>query len=423
MIEDNSQYTTAKVEAKDFTQGWKMALLIAATGVSLPLLFLGSEITLNLGFYPSLIAFAISTLVLTVLCSLTTIIGTRSRLSTYMILQFSFGKKGALLMNFIFALTLLGWFSVTLELMSVAVKDTLITVFNFDIAVWPIIIIVGLGMLFTTTLGVKSIERLSNISVPFLFLFLFYALYKTTLQDFSISHLIDYKPIGNQNMSLFEAISALIGMTILFPVLMADFSRFIKTDKQSLFAVSGITIGTPLVLVVAAIITIHTGEKDIMKIMSSIDMVIPAFLILIISGWITNSMNLYSTILTLSTFNEKWPFKSLVYICGLLGIGVALLGFTNYFIDFLNILGVVAPSISSIYILDFYWVHKGKYDLKNRPEIGKEAIFSWSVASSIAMLTYLGYIHITGAFFIDSILIAGILYFFLMYKKRKNTQG
>ena len=71
------------------------------------------------------------------------------------------------------------------------------------------------------------------------------------------------------DMTLFSATSILVGAAILFPVLMADFSRFIKTDKQSLFSVLGLTIGTPLAYILSAVPSIQTGEVDIIKIMEN----------------------------------------------------------------------------------------------------------------------------------------------------------
>jgi len=92
---DSNQYTNSKVQPQDFTSGWKVALIIAGLGVSLPVLYLGAEVALKMGFRNAMIAFGISTLVLTVLCMVTTLIGNRSRLSTYMLLRFPFGKQGS----------------------------------------------------------------------------------------------------------------------------------------------------------------------------------------------------------------------------------------------------------------------------------------------------------------------------------------
>jgi len=47
---DSNQYTNSKVQAQDFTSGWMIALIITGMGVSLPILYLGAEVALHLGF-------------------------------------------------------------------------------------------------------------------------------------------------------------------------------------------------------------------------------------------------------------------------------------------------------------------------------------------------------------------------------------
>lgn len=341
-MENNNQYTTSKVEAKDFTSGWKVALIIAGTGLSLAVLYLGAEIALAIGFRDAIIAFSISTLVLTVLCIATTLIGNRSRLSTYMILRFPFGEQGAKLLNGIFGVSLLGWFSVTLELLALAIQDTLIELIGLTLPIWSIIIVASIFMTITTIYGIRSLERLANIAVPILLVFLLYVLYLTLNQTDAISKMLAYAP-ENREMTLFGATSTLIGASILLPVLMADFSRFIKNDRQSLFAVLGLAIGTPLVYFIATVTAIQTGEMDIIQIMKSYDLVLPAFILLFVSTWVTNATNLYSTVLTFSTIQTTLSFKNMCLITSAVGTAAALLGFSNYLFEFLNILGVSRP--------------------------------------------------------------------------------
>ena len=414
-MEENNQYTTTKVQAKDFTSGWLVALIIAGTGLTLPILFLGSEIALAVGFKNSLWAFGISTIVLTLMCMATTVIGNRSRLSTYMILHFSFGRKGAKIMNFIFGVTLLGWFSVALELLAVAVKDTALETFKIALPQWPIIVIVGVLITITTIYGIKSLERLANFAVPILTVFLGYVIYKS-LQETPFQEIVNFVP-ESPTMTLFQATSILVGSSILFPVLMADFSRFIYNDKQSLIAVLGITIGFPIALLFSAIPSIQTGEVDIIKIMKNLDLVLPAFILLFVSTWVGNASNLYSTVLTFSTVKTGYTFKRMAIISGIVGVIIALLGFSEYLFDFLDFLGVLAPSISAIYIINFFWVKKQDYNLDQIIDWEFSALISWGVSSVITIFTYLEIFELTHAYFVDSFILGGIIYLFL---KRKD---
>jgi len=412
-MSDQVQYTNSKVQEKDFTSGWKIAILLTGLGVSLPMLYLGSEMTLALGYKNAMIAFAISTLVLTVLCFVTTLIGNRSRLSTYMILRFPFGKQGAKLINFLLGISLLGWFSVALELLSEAIGDTIQIIFGLEIALWIIILIGSIFITITTIYGIRSLEKLANITVPILLLFLIYVVYVSLTNSTEITGNVS---IDVKKMSLFQGISALIGSSILVPVLMADFSRYIYNDKQSLLSVLGITIGTPLVWIIAAILSFKTGEVDIIQIMKNYSLVIPAFILIFVSTWVTNATNLYSVALTFATLTDQLNYTKLTLIASVLGTTLALLGFSNYFIEFLNILAIFSPSLAAIYIIDFFYVRKQNYDLSKVNNWGIPALIIWVISSIFAMLAYLEIFSITKAYFIDSFLIAGLLYLWVNRK-------
>lgn len=418
-MSESNQYTNTRVESKDFTSGWLVAILIAGTGLTLPILYLGSEIALAIGFKKALMAFGISTAVLTLMCMATTVIGNRSRLSTYMILHFSFGKNGAKIMNLIFGIILLGWFSVALELLAVAVQDTAMSTMALQLPQWPIIFIISTIISATTLYGIKSLEKLANIAVPILTAFLVFASIKS-LAGSHLSSIFAYE-VTHPTMSLFQATSILVGSSILFPVLMADFSRFIHNDKQSLVAVLGITIGFPIALLLSAIPSIQTGEVDIIKVMENLNLTFPAFILLFVSTWVGNASNLYSTALTFSTIKSSWTYKKIVIISATVGTLLALLGVTQHLFVFLDFLGIFSPAISSIYIINFFWVRKQNYDLEAINKWESPALISWGASSLITVFTYLDIFQLTHVYFVDSLLLGAIFYLLLI--KLKNHKA
>ena len=222
-MSENNQYTTSKVQAKDFTSGWTIALVLAGMGFSLPIMYLGSEIALSIGLKDALIAYGISTVVLTVLCFATTIVGNRSRLSTYMILRFPFGEQGAKIINFIIGLILLGWFSVALELLAKAIQETGGLVFDANIPLWSIVVFTSIFITVTTIYGIRSLERLANIAVPLLTVFLFYATYKALGQDTEVTNLWAYLPSPNNEMKLRRANNFVF---VFSPLSKASLSKF-----------------------------------------------------------------------------------------------------------------------------------------------------------------------------------------------------
>lgn len=411
----SDQYTNSKVQSKDFRSGWVVALIIGGTALTLSIFYLGAEIALGVGFKRALWAFGISTIILSLLCVATTKIGNRSRFSTYMILYFSFGKQGAKILNFLFGLTLLGWFSVTLEILSIAVIDTAQVTFGVVLPAYPLILLMGTLITITTIYGIQSLERLTNIAVPFLALGLIYVYYTSFQGGLTFHEIVDFEP-ENPTMTLFDAIALLVGSTVFLPVFIADFSRFTINVKHSYIAVLGLLIGSPFALYFSAVPAIQTGEVDIIKIMTKFDLVIPAFALLFLSTWVTNSLNLFSASLAFATIKSKWSYKKLTVISSILGVAFALLGITAHFFVFLNALGILIPSISSIYLIHFYWIKKERYNLEEVKDWDVTALISWAVASIVSGCTYLEVFQLTHAYFVDSFLLGGLLYIFFKWK-------
>lgn len=411
-MEEVKEYTTERVDPKDFVSGWLMAIIIAGTALSLPILYLGAEIALSIGFTNALLAFIISTLVLSFVSAFTTLVGNRTHLSTYMILHFSFGKYGAATVNFMFGLILIGWFSVSLELLAIAISDTALNTFELQLSNQLIIVLSSLFITLTTLFGINSIQRLANFTIPVLTVFFGYVL-TLSFQDYSLEDVFNYAP-ASATMTLFEAVSILVGSSILFPVLMADFSRFMKDDKQSLISILGLIIGTPIALIFGAIPAIQTGEVDIIKIMASYDLVIPAFVLLFISTWMANTLNLYSATLTFSSIKPQWSYRKVVVFGSVFGTIIACFGFSEFLFSFLELLGVFTPAIAAIYLLNFFWVKKQIYIMNEIKAWEINALFSWCLASIFSSLTYLDYLQLTSIYFLDAFLIGAFCYLIMI---------
>ncbi|MDB4010557.1 cytosine permease [Polaribacter sp.] len=406
-------YTRTKVPENKTVPGIKIAAIIVGIGVTLPTFYVGGEVAQAIGLSKSLWVFILVNLVLGILCGITAIIGNRTRLSTYMLLHFSFGKKGTLFVNCLIGITLLGWYAVTVEVFGEALTDSFKHLLGINVPISISIIGGSILMTITAIFGFKIVERFSVLTVPLLIVFLIYVLY-STIESQSLESILNIN--GNASLSITEAISAIVGLTILTPVLMPDFSRFARTDNDSLISVLALVIGFPIILLAGAIPSLMTGEIDIMKIMISLSLTIPAFIILVFSTWTTNTSNLYSTQLTLSTIFRKQKIATLGIIASAIGTLIAVIGIATHFIDLLSILSVLIPPISAIFIADFFFIKKQKYDLNDfdtLPDFGISAIISWILSCVVAYLANYNYINLTSISFFDSFIVAFIAYLVL----------
>ena len=95
---------------------------------------------------------------------------------------------------------------------------------------------------------------------------------------------------------------------------------------------------------------------------------------------------------------------------------IAVIGIATHFIDLLSILSVLIPPISAIFIADFFFIKKQKYDLNDfdtLPDFGISAIISWILSCVVAYLANYNYINLTSISFFDSFIVAFIAYLVL----------
>ena len=105
-------FSTTPVPAEKTVSGLRIALILIGVSIALPAFLTGVQIGDALGLKSALIAFVAGGLILAAVSSFAAIVGAESHFSTYMLVQFAFGSKGARIVNAVFTTTLFGWFGV-----------------------------------------------------------------------------------------------------------------------------------------------------------------------------------------------------------------------------------------------------------------------------------------------------------------------
>lgn len=401
-------YDRSPVPQSETVSGTGLALITFGIGMTLPVFWLGADVTQKVGFSSASLIFIGVCAVLGLLCALTAMVGVRTRLSTYMVLQFSFGRHGAKLINLIMAITLLGFYAATVDIFGSTVTSALQSAWGVVTPAWLHCVWGSVLMTLMAIYGLHGLDRLSLYSVPLMALFIAFALYLGVHQAAS-GQLAGFAGTGD---SVALAIASTIGMVILTPVLMPDFTRYARTEKDALVAILGMVLGFPFVLIVGGVLSVATGQSEIMLIMASLGLLLPALIVLVFSTWITNTANLYSATLTLATVSRT-PSWKLTLGGSLLATLLAVGGFMAHFLDFIMTLSIVIPPFASIYVVDFFVVRRQRYDvdaLAHSPAFGWPALVSWALASGVAWLTSFEGWTLTSQPTLDSLLVALVVY-------------
>ena len=245
-------------------------------------------------------AFALGCSVLGVLGAATSYIGARTRLSTYLLTQFTFGTSGAKLVNVAIALSLVGWYGVICNYIGQTSQQVVLDGFGIDLHPYLLVLLASGLMIFVTIRGFTGIDRLAFYLVPVMIAFLLFAAYRSNQFD-PPDQVV---PAGLFTFS--TAVSAIIGSYIAGAIIQPDYSRFANSRRGSTVAVY-IALGVvyPLILLVSAIPSILMGDTDLLRVLTTLNLALPAFVLLFFGAWSSNVLCLYSASLSIATVKTE----------------------------------------------------------------------------------------------------------------------
>jgi len=386
--------------------GWHVAIIVIGVAITLPAFLIGAEIMGALGTKYGVYAILSGGAILTLIASACMYIAVSERLTTYQILDASFGKLGSRLVSFLISLTLLGWFGVTASLFGQAMAKSIEELFAVHMPVELYIVIGCMVMTLTTIYGFRAMDILSKFTVPLMMLILMTGVYFVS-SNFTGEQIWNAPPNATGSMTGFgSAVSIVVGAFMVNLTILPDISRFINRKSQVYVASFG-SFGSfcSLILIMAGLPGLMTGEKDLIVSMYHSGLGIPALIMMIFASWTTNISNLYSCSLGLSQVVPKIKGWQITVFSGIVGGLFALSGIMAHLIDFLVLLGIFIPPVAGIYIAHFFFSCAG-----SRNSISLPAILSWVLASGTAFATSSDLLVLTSIPALDSFLIAIILY-------------
>jgi cytosine permease len=399
------------VREDETVSGWSVGVVIFGICLTLPTLYTGAITAEQLGFIGTAKAVGLASLILSIMSIPAAIVGAETRLSSYLIIEFVFGRRGSDFVNALLGLTLLGWFAVTAGFFG----ETLAIAFEEILAVspptWLLTLISSLLILITTIFGFKAIDRLALFAVPLLILFLLYVS-NLSLADYSWEIVLSTE--GSNPAYFSTAVSTVIGSLIVGVVLMPDLSRYARSVKDCVYAsVLGNGVGNCFSMLMGVAPAIVTGLLDPMAYMIALGLVGSAFVILVFATWTTNSVNLYSTTLAVAIIKPKIPEWKLTVACGVIGTALAMIGITDYFIGFLEWLGVIVPPVASIYLTDYFVLKQKNYSLTlqdSLPDYDRAAIVAWVIGTAISAFTFMSGFSLSTIPTLDALVITAPIY-------------
>ncbi len=414
MSDDTSEFTNGPVP-DERTVAWpRVAAISAMVAFSLPTFITGLEVAGSTTPERTFLALGIGSIILTVIATLMGIIGAKTRLNSYLLVRLAFGDRGAALVNIAFALSLLGWFGVNIDLFSAAVAELSQAVLGQSVPRIPVEIGAGLLMTLTTVYGFKAINSLSVLLVPVMALITALFLMSAVGVELSTNRLLgDGEPVP-----LGYAISATVGGVIIGAIILPDITRFCRSWQGALItALLAYLIIELIVMGSAAMAGLASGEADILQLLVGTGFGLGAFIIVIAGSWVLNSLNLYSTVLSVEASWRKLSSRTLTLILGAVGIFAAFFNILDAFLTFLIYLAVVFVPVAGVIIVDVFLAAPSRYrdpDFETRIATNRAGLGAWILGAGYAAADLNFTIpSLSGAVVVDAVIATGLAYLLL----------
>jgi len=414
MSESGSEFATEPVP-DDRTVSWvRVGLVGAMIAFSLPTFLTGIEVASAVEPGTALTAILVGNLLLTVIGALCASIGARTRLSSYMLTRIAFGSRGAAVVNLAFAVSLLGWFGVNIDLFGGAVLRLSEDVLGWRPPVWAVELAAGFVMTLTTAYGFRAINFMSTLLVPVLMMVTALLIQRSLA---ATSPVVPEASALPSALSFGDAVSAIVGAIIIGAIILPDITRFIRDWRGGIYTavMSYLIIGT-IVQFAGALAAATFGNDDLLDVMIVIGLGWAAFAIVIAGSWILNSLNLYSTALSVEATLPQLSNRIAIPVLGALGTLAAFLNILDTFLTFLFYLAIVFAPVAGVIIVDYLWLRRSAYH-EQRERLGCAlrpfALAAWSAGALVALLGANGTLTVTGIAALDAIFVAALGYWLL----------
>lgn len=363
-----------------------IAFVWIAIGIDLSGAFLGVELANGMSLWPALGATMVGSALLGLLAMACAYVGAATGLSSAMISRAVFGKAGGAILALAITISMVGWFAVQAGFFGTNAQIAFTQLTGANVPVQVFTAIGGVLMAFTAFWGYRSINRLSSVAVPLLLILLVVGM---TIGFASVGTEILTAPVA-QTITFGAAVSLVMGIFILGVVLSPDMARWAKSPSQAMAAgFVGFFFGNSIILVVSIVLSRLLGEEELMTIFFTLGLGAAAVVVLILAQWTTNTTNLYSAGLAFATMSKKIPRRTATIILGIISIAIGVIGASDYFTQFILIIGTVIAPYGGVYLAAFFsgrratrWQHGADV-----PTIEVRAVIAWTLGVFVAFAT------------------------------------
>ena len=289
---------------------------------------------------------------------------TESRKTTAMQMHDILGKYGSKIATLGLIISLTGWFSVQMTLLS----DTVIKGFalvDISVSKIPINLMLGAFIITIVSRGITALRGFAKIMAPLFLVTIILAIVMYVKMDggstASFLSRLPASPLAStgNDMAIIGGIIMIMVCTLCGLFDMPTYYRFSSSKRDSIISIILLFgIGVPMIELTGVLFYAFMPNADsIITIMmnNSVGIVFVAWNVMFIamSECSINNSNLYVSAVNAEIITSKIPFKRRTIIIGAIGIATSFIDVMEHFASFLQAISIVISSLVAVMIINF----------------------------------------------------------------------
>jgi len=377
LFEDEYEHSPVPAEKR------KSLLSVTSVWVGFPMIITGAvtgaTIVHGLGLAKGIMAMVIGNLLLFVYVGLLSALGAKYGINFSLQASRTFGTKGYTVSSALLSTLVVGWFAVQTGLTGVSAVSV------FDVNQTFIVILAGVLYLLLTLLGIRALSFIGMISAP---MFLILGIYAAAEAVRNGEAIWSYAGNPDQSLAFGVAVTLVFALFADSGTMTADFTRWAKNQKHAWIATfAAFPAANLIAMLIGGFIAAATlnGSGDVFGIIADKGgwLAVIAVVFLFVNLGSVCSHCLYNAAVGWSHILGG-KMRTLTIALGVIGIVIAALNIWDYFIDWLNLLGVIVPPIGTIIIMDQLIVRRNTQEA--HANFRYQPFLAWAIGSAVALI-------------------------------------
>lgn len=404
--------------------------------------FMGGATPLGfLPYWPAVVTIVIGNLVLFTIFTLTSYMGAKTGLTTYLIAKSAFGEYGSrVLINLVASgIPAFAWYGIETWLAAAAIGVLMGwdiggpgRLMDLNTAIFTMV--AGVLMAIPPILGITSIAWIDYVSIPIMVALVAYGIYLGASVGIS-GELFSYVP-SNYNPELFlvnfmVALNVVIGLIIVGATIGADTARWIKPIRRDVViaCLLGFLLTAIFMEIVGtffAVAAVKAGldpslSWNIVLVLKQLGVATgplwPLLALAFLLQFTTNMLNAYSGGLAWTASIGRPSWRPWLTLGGaIIGSIIAVIGIVWYWVPYLTMLANWVGPIAAILLTEFYIISKSNEAavierVSKSPKVIVEGVIAWLIGGLVSF-----YLSNTYPYFVPSIVgmaLASLIYYII----------